>query len=234
MFLTLFCYKANFPVKCFLQIAPKVVNVVLYVNVDLIYSVLHIQSNFAQVLCLIVLFLMSPVLGEMENNLLQQNKLLDARKVLENPRDGKSVPIQSDLNGVDEVINAEDDNHIDPVLDVISAFFGHDVDDVENIYNEKNGDQVNNDISNLITSDDEDIAPTAKQIPSEEGEGGSQLQRSGPRKARLLRDGRVFDVPGGLDFSNAVFDEKLGKLCMEKEEEIESVVKTPVLQCTHK
>ena len=176
---------------------------------------------------------MSPVLGQMKlNNMLQQNKLLDARKVLEKPRDGKSVTIQPDLNGVDEVINAEDDNHIDPVLDVISAFFGHDVDDVENIYNEKNGDQVNNDISNLITSDDEDIAPAAKQIHSEEG--GSQLQRSGPRKARLLREGRVFDVPGGLDFSNAVFDDKLGKLCMEKEEEIETVVKSPVLQCTHK
>ena len=172
---------------------------------------------------------------------LQQNKLLDARKVLEKPRDGKSVTVQQDLNGVDEVINAEDENHIDPVLDVISAFFGHDVDDVENIYNEKNGDEVNNDISNLITSDDEDIAPAAKQIhreEEEEGEGeghnGNQLQRSGPRKARLLREGRVFDVPGGLDFSNAVFDDKLGKLCMEKEEEIETVVKTPVLQCTHK
>ena len=200
-----------------------------------IYSVLYIQSKLSpQVLCLIFLFLMSPVLGEMEANLLQPNKVLDARKVLEKPRDGKSVPVQPDFTVVDEVINAEDDNHIDPVLDVISAFFGHDVDDVENIYNEKNGDEVNNDISNLITSDDEDIAPAAKQIHSEEGGRGSQLQRSGPRKARLLREGRVFDVPGGLDFSNAVFDEKLGKLCMEKEEEIETVVKTPVLQCTHK
>ena len=180
---------------------------------------------------------MSPTFGEMKLKNLPQNKLLDARKILEKPRDGKSVAIQPELNGVDEVINAEDENHIDPVLDVISAFFGHDVDDVENIYNEKNGDEVNNDISNLITSDDEDIATPAKQIPSLVGEGegeGTQLQRSGPRKARLLKDGRVFDVPGGLDFSNAVFDEKLGKLCMEKEEEIETIVKSPVLQCTHK
>ena len=174
---------------------------------------------------------MSPACGQRKLNDLPQNKVLDARKILEKPRDGKSVAIQPDLNGLDEVINTEDENHIDPVLDVISAFFGHDVDDVENIYNEKNGDEVNNDISNLITSDDEDIATAAKQIPSENG---SQLQRSGPRKARLLRDGRVFDVPGGLDFSNAVFDEKLGKLCMEKEEEIETIVKSPVLQCTHK
>ena len=190
-------------------------------------------NNILQVLCLIVLFLMSPTFGQMKLKNLPQNKLLDARKILEKPRDGKSVAIQPDVNGVDEVINAEDENHIDPVLDVISAFFGHDVDDVENIYNEKNGDEVNNDISNLITSDDEDIATAAKQIPSVEGE-GTQLQRSGPRKARLLKDGRVFDVPGGLDFSNAVFDEKLGKLCMEKEEEIETIVKSPVLQCTHK
>ena len=177
---------------------------------------------------------MSPSCGQRKLNDLPQNKVLDARKILEKPRDGKSVAIQPDLNGLDEVINTEDENHIDPVLDVISAFFGHDVDDVENIYNEKNGDQVNNDISNLITSDDEDIAP-AKQIhKEEEEEGGRQLQRSGPRKARLLKEGRVFDVPGGLDFSNAVFDEKLGKLCMEKEEEIESVEKRPILECTHK
>lgn len=160
-----------------------------------------------------------------------QNKLLDARKVLEKPREGKSVGIESDLNGVDEVINEEDENHIDPVLDVISAFFGHDVDDVENISNEENGDQVNNDISNLITSDDEDIAAAAKRIDTKDS---SQLPPVGPRKAKLVRAGRLVDVPGGLDFSNAVFNEKLGKLCMEKEEEIERIEKSPVLQCTHK
>ena len=71
----------------------------------------------------------------------------------------------------------------------------------------------------------------AKQIDTKEK---SQLQRSQPRKARLLRNGRVFDVPGGLDFSNAVFDDNLGKLCMEKEEEIETVEKKPILECTHK
>ena len=54
------------------------------------------------------------------------------------------------------------------------------------------------------------------------------------RKAKLYREGRVFDVPGGLDFSNAVFDEKMGKLCMEKQEEIESIEKKPVLECNHK
>ena len=159
-----------------------------------------------------------------------QNQVLDVRKVLEKPREAKSVAID-DLNALDEVMNTADENHVDPVLDVISAFFGHDLDDEENISNEKNGKEVHNDISNLITTDDEDIATTAKQIEREEK---SQLQRSQPRKARLLRNGRVFDVPGGLDFSAAVFDENLGKLCMEKEEEIESVEKRPILECTHK
>ena len=164
-----------------------------------------------------------------------QNQVLDVRKVLEKPRDGKSVAIESDaiedLNALDEVINTAEENHVDPVLDVINAFFGHDLDDVENISNEKNGKEVHNDISNLITPDDEDSATTAKQIDTKEK---SQLQRTRARKAKLLRNGRVFDVPGGLDFTEAVFDEKLGKLCMEKEEEIESVEKRPILECTHK
>ena len=164
-----------------------------------------------------------------------QNQVLDVRKVLEKPRQAKSVAIESDaindLNALDEVMNTADENHVDPVLDVISAFFGHDLDDEENIPNEKNRKEVHNDISNLITTDDEDLATTAKQIDTKEK---SQLQRSQPRKARLLRNGRVFDVPGGLDFSNAVFDDNLGKLCMEKEEEIQTVEKKPILECTHK
>ena len=135
---------------------------------------------------------MSQVSGLMNS----QNQVLDVRKVLEKPREAKSVAID-DLNALDEVMNTADENHVDPVLDVISAFFGHDLDDEENISNEKNGKEVHNDISNLITTDDEDIATTAKQIEREEK---SQLQRSQPRKARLLRNGRVFDVPGGLDF----------------------------------
>ena len=55
-----------------------------------------------------------------------------------------------------------------------------------------------------------------------------------PQKAALLRDGKKIEVSGGLDFSNAVFDESLGKRCIVKEEERDSFEKIPILECTHK
>ena len=174
------------------------------------------------------------------------NKVLDVRKVFDNSfeREGKALAISKDidegdsedlddLTDLNEVIPNEE-NHNDPVLDVISAFFGLDDENITNV-NEKNGEvtEVNNDLSNQITNDDKDI--NAKQINSNKAQEAQFAQlRSGPRKAKLSRDGRVFDVPGGLDFSNAVFNEKLGKLCMGKEEEIESIEKNPVLECSHK
>ena len=174
------------------------------------------------------------------------NKVLDVRKVLESSfeRKGKALTISKDidegdsedlddLTDLNEVIPNEE-NYNDPVLDVISTFFGLDAENITN-ENEKNGGvtEVNNDLSNQITSDDKDI--NAKQINSNQAQDLQFAQlRSGPRKAKLTRGGRVFEVPGGLDFSNAVFNEKLGKLCMEKEEEIESIEKSPILECNHK
>ena len=176
------------------------------------------------------------------------NKILDVRKVFESSfeRQGKSLTISEDIEEGDsedmddltdfnEVIPNEE-NHNDPVLDVISAFFGLDAENITDI-NEKNAEliEINNDLSNQITDDDKDI--NAKQISNNnnQAQDGQFAQlRSGPLKAKLNRGGRVFDVPGGLDFSNAVFNEKLGKLCMEKEEEIESIEKSPVLECNHK
>ena len=174
------------------------------------------------------------------------NKVLDVRKVFENSfeRKGKALAISNDidegdsedlddLTDLNKVIPNEE-NHNDPVLDVISAFFGLDDENITNL-NEKNGEvtEVNNDLTKQITSDDKDI--NAKQINSNQAQNKPFAQlRSGPRKAKLSRGGRVFDVPGGLDFSNAVFNEKLGKLCMEKKEEIESIEKSPVLECSHK
>ena len=174
------------------------------------------------------------------------NKVLDVRQVFESSfeRKGKALAISNDidegdsedlndLTDLDEVIPNEE-NHNDPVLDVISAFFGLDDENITNL-NEKNGEvtEVNNDLSSQITGDDKDI--NAKQINSKQAQNAQFAQlRSGPRKAKLSRGGRVFDVPGGLDFSNAVFNENLGKLCMEKEEEIESIEKSPILECSHK
>ena len=39
---------------------------------------------------------------------------------------------------------------------------------------------------------------------------------------------------GAIDFSQATFDEESGKMCVIKEEEVESIQKEPVLECTHK
>ena len=164
------------------------------------------------------------------------DKILDVRKVLEEPleRQSKSIDVnggiegddldQIDLTDLNEVIiNENEEPHNDPVLDVISAFFGHDIENITNVH-EAHEEIVNNDIAEEIADDD-----NSQQLIGSTGE-----LKSGPRKAKLFRDGRVFDVPGGLDFTNAVFNEKLGKLCMEKEEQIESIEKKPILECNHK
>ena len=176
-----------------------------------------------------------------------EDKVLDVRQVLEGfseeIRQGKSIDLidSNELLDYNELVSNDEDNSIsnDPVLDVISAFFGHDTENTTNA-NEKSGEitKAHNDISEEITNDDKIINAAAKQIDSRNNNSFEKLARlklpSTPMKAKLHRNGRVLDVPGGLDFSNAVFDEKLGKLCMEKQEEIESVEKSPVLECNHK
>ena len=183
----------------------------------------------------------------MEIQEISENNLLDVRKVLESPieRLAKSLIINDAIDVSDDVdedlgelTDFNEVIHNDPVLDVISAFFGHDTEENITNENEKNREitEVNNDLSNRITKEDKDI--TAKQINNAKNSQFERLTKDSlvvrPMKAKLHRDGRVFDVAGGLDFSNAVFNEKLGKLCMEKQEEIESIEKSPVLECNHK
>ena len=59
-------------------------------------------------------------------------------------------------------------------------------------------------------------------------------KQTGPQKAKLIRDGKAIDIQGGLDFANAVFDEEMGKRCIEKQEMIETIEKTPILECKHR
>ena len=56
----------------------------------------------------------------------------------------------------------------------------------------------------------------------------------GPQVAHVLREGRKVEVEGGIDFTDAVFDEDAGKMCILKEEEIDTLTKKPVMECTHK
>ena len=177
---------------------------------------------------------------------------MDVRRVLEAPvqsdRKGKSLVIDpaiesNELADYDQVISDDEENEVsnDPVLDVISAFFGHDTENTT-IVNEKKVKvtKADNDLFlKTTTKNDEDIINDKQDAKTENQKKLARLEQrpqpiEGAMKAKLHRNGRVFDVAGGLDFSNAVFDEKLGKLCMEKEEEIESVEKSPVLECNHK
>ncbi len=50
------------------------------------------------------------------------------------------------------------------------------------------------------------------------------------------RQGRQLNgrVTGGIDFSNAIFDQETGKRCVIKEDEVESIEKEPILECNHK
>ena len=182
----------------------------------------------------------------------KRDKILDVRRVLEAPiqsdRKGKSLVIDpaiesNELADYDQVISDDEENEVsnDPVLDVISAFFGHDTENTT-IVNEKKVKvtKADNDLSlKTTTKNDEDIINDKQDAKTENQKKLARLEQrtqpiEGAMKAKLHRNGRVFEVAGGLDFSNAVFDEKLGKLCMEKEEEIESVEKSPILECNHK
>ena len=59
--------------------------------------------------------------------------------------------------------------------------------------------------------------------------------RSGKSKVRIPRQGASVpqSVPGGVDFSQATRTED-GRLCVIKEESVETVSKDPILECTHK
>ena len=58
--------------------------------------------------------------------------------------------------------------------------------------------------------------------------------KAGPQKTSLLREGRRIEVMGGIDFSQAEFDEESGKRCILKEVEVDTLNKEPILECTHK
>ena len=56
---------------------------------------------------------------------------------------------------------------------------------------------------------------------------------SGSQVAHLVREGRKVEVQGGIDFSNAEFDEESGKMCILKNVKVDTLKKEPILQCTH-
>jgi hypothetical protein len=54
------------------------------------------------------------------------------------------------------------------------------------------------------------------------------------QRQKLFRDGKAIDIQGGIDFRDAVFDEEMGKRCILKQEVIETIEKSPILECKHR
>merc|ERR1711990_704104 len=64
---------------------------------------------------------------------------------------------------------------------------------------------------------------------------GNHHQKSTRPKRRPVRKQREVDpVKAGVDFSLAVFDPEVGKMCVTKEEEVASTERQRVLECNHK
>ena len=51
---------------------------------------------------------------------------------------------------------------------------------------------------------------------------------------RVLRRYRRDTIPGGIDFSACVNDAATGLCCVDKEEQVTTLKKDPILECTHK
>ena len=59
--------------------------------------------------------------------------------------------------------------------------------------------------------------------------------RGGFSRKQLARGGRQDGgIPGGVDFSGCVQDQNTGLCCVDKIEEVTTLQKDPILECTHK
>ena len=58
-----------------------------------------------------------------------------------------------------------------------------------------------------------------------------EVTKEKPLPAKLKRNGRILQVPGGLDFDEAVMDRELGKKCLMRGDVVEVVERTPKLHC---
>ena len=54
------------------------------------------------------------------------------------------------------------------------------------------------------------------------------------QRVTLRRDGRALEVEGGIDFSRAERDPATGRMCVLEEQQVDTLVKKPVLECTHR
>ena len=54
------------------------------------------------------------------------------------------------------------------------------------------------------------------------------------QRVTLRRDGRALEVEGGIDFSRAERDPSTGRMCVLEEQQVDTLIKKPVLECTHR
>ena len=141
--------------------------------------------------------------------------VLDVRKLLDGEKDNSLQRKGKSVNSVKDNLNVVEESTLDPIYDV--RYFLKDA-------------KANEDITEEVDIADNEVNDNVGEV----AKGPAVSRDEEPVKATLIRDGKALSVQGGLDFSDAVFDAKLGKRCIVKEEKLETVERTPILECKHR
>ena len=64
--------------------------------------------------------------------------------------------------------------------------------------------------------------------------GGRTLEGGTRQRVILRRDGRALEVESKISFSRAERDPATGRMCVLEEQQVDTLIKKPLLKCTHK
>ena len=175
-------------------------------------------------------------------------KVFDVREIFTDEivaRKGKTIDTNSGFNsenslGINEFENYYDNVNLDPVLNV--SYFLDDIETINQISDDLTFSKAGKEKLKILkkaNANEFDDSNKLKSITYHIGRNLSDRnpdlsKQYGPTKAKLIRDGKAINIQGGLDFSNAIFDEKIGKRCIVKQEEIETIERSPILECKHR
>ena len=159
------------------------------------------------------------------------------------PRAGKTIkPEISPLSEIvfvtdleNELITAEETSDDPPVQNIESDTETVDLDpilDIRYFLNDVENATINNKL--LLGVNDTDSKRNLLEKTKKANISDPFSNPQGPKKATLFRDGKAINIQGGLDFQDAVFDEETGKRCIVKQEKIETIERSPILECTHR
>ena len=115
---------------------------------------------------------------------------------------------------------------IDPIPDKLNGpDFDHEI--IEDLFNSEKTIITENELQPILQNDERNlISLTASHQ--------ERIPQIGPIKAKLIRDDKAINIEGGLDFSNAIFDEEMGKMCIVKKDTINTIERSPILECKHR